>query len=210
MSETPVVDTTIQPEPKALLEEIFAKMGLDVQVGSRQVGPNTHLDVSGTDVEIARGKKGEVLDALQYLLAKMLPQSKEEAARVFIDIATFRAGREESLTELAGYLRNKVLQLKKPISVFPMGSQDRRAIHQAFTTQQEVVSQSEGEGLARRIFIFEPSMKTQKPLVPVSPVTEVAAAPSVEERLPISEQRSAVRRAVNPYLFESFDEMDKK
>ena len=136
-----------------ILQNLLRHIGLDVNVTKREEGSTLYLKVEGPDAENARGKKGEVLDALQYILGKVLGNAEQHEQKVLIDIGDFRANREDSIKEMGRFLVAKSLKLQTPIAIYPMSSADRRVVHAVINEDGRTSSQSEGDGMARRLFV---------------------------------------------------------
>ena len=136
-----------------ILQSLLRHIGLNVNVTKREEGNTLYLKVEGPDAENARGKKGEVLDALQYILGKVLGNAEQHEQKVLIDIGDFRANREDSIKEMGRFLVEKALKLQTSIAVYPMSSADRRVVHAVINDDGRTSSQSEGDGMARRLFV---------------------------------------------------------
>jgi spoIIIJ-associated protein len=136
-----------------ILQNLLRHIGLNVSVTKREEGGTLYLKVDGPDAESARGKKGEVLDALQYILGKVLGNAEQHEQKVLIDIGDFRANREDSIKEMGRFLVEKSLKLQTPIAIYPMSSADRRVVHAVINEDGRTSSQSEGDGMARRLFV---------------------------------------------------------
>ena len=141
------------PNLTEILQNLLRHIGLDVTVTRREEGNTLFLKVEGPDAESARGKKGEVLDALQYILGKVLGNAEQHEQKVLIDIGDFRASREDSIKAMGRFLVEKSLRLQKPIAIYPMSSADRRVVHSVINEDGRTSSQSEGDGMARRLFV---------------------------------------------------------
>jgi spoIIIJ-associated protein len=137
-----------------ILQNLLRHIGLDVSVTKREEGNTLYLKVEGPDAENARGKKGEVLDALQYILGKVLGNAEQHEQKVLIDIGNFRANREDSIKEMGRFLLEKSLRRQTPIAIYPMSSADRRVVHAVINEDGRTSSQSEGDGMARRLFVI--------------------------------------------------------
>src|SRR5215467_5782123 len=97
-------------EAKSVLEELLAKMGLEAQVAASDDGERVTLDVSGPETGLVIGKKGATLDALQYLVNKIVSQKIDDEAEskpINLDCEGYRTRRAESLVELAHRLAEK-------------------------------------------------------------------------------------------------------
>jgi spoIIIJ-associated protein len=136
-----------------ILQNLLRHIGLNVSVTKREESGTLYLKVEGPDAESARGKKGEVLDALQYILGKVLGNAEQHEQKVLIDIGDFRANREDSIKEMGRFLVEKSLKLQTPIAIYPMSAADRRVTHAVINEDGRTSSQSEGDGMARRLFV---------------------------------------------------------
>lgn len=143
---------------KSVLIEMLAKMGLEAQVEVREDPEHTTLDVKGPDTALVIGKKGQTLDALQYLVLRALRQEDEQGAArdgkpVVIDAEGYRARRIETLLDMAKRLAEKAVSTSRTIELEPMTPYDRRVVHTAIAGIAGVTSRSEGEGRDRRLLI---------------------------------------------------------
>jgi spoIIIJ-associated protein len=144
-----------------VLEEILRRMGIDARVELREDGARTVLDVQGADSSLVIGKKGQTLEALQFLVSKIIHHGAEGAAGssvtsgrpIVIDSEGYRARREEALVELAGRLAEKARQTGRTITVDPMSPHERRIIHVTLDKVPGVTTRSEGEGIFRRLLV---------------------------------------------------------
>jgi spoIIIJ-associated protein len=143
-------------EAKSVLEELLAKMGLETKVAASDDGERITLDVSGPETGLVIGKKGATLDALQYLVNKIVSQKvdEEESKPINLDCEGYRMRRAESLVELAHRLAEKARRTGKPVAVDPMSPADRRVIHVALADVEGLTTRSEGEGIHRHLVII--------------------------------------------------------
>jgi spoIIIJ-associated protein len=141
-----------------ILADVLKKMGLDVSVDAIDTEEKLTLDVKGAETALVIGKKGATLDALQYLVSKILYRGAEGTPAgkpVIIDAEGYRARREESLTELAHRLAEKAVKSQKPVFVQnAMSPHERRVIHLALDKVPGVTTKSEGEGMHRRLVVL--------------------------------------------------------
>ncbi|SHH16409.1 spoIIIJ-associated protein [Thermosyntropha lipolytica DSM 11003] len=143
-----------EKEASSLVKEILQKMGLDCQVESAQFsGDTVRINLSGKDMGLVIGHKGETLDALQFIVGLMLNKKREEKIRVVIDVENYRKKKEESLEALALRLSDKVKKTKKQIIMRPMTSQERRIIHTALQGDPLITTYSLGEEPNRKVVI---------------------------------------------------------
>ncbi len=137
-----------------VLREILDRMGLDVEVSAFDDGERIILDAHGSESALVIGKKGATLDALQYLVNRSVWKKPGEGSLIVVDAEGYRGRREDSLTDMARRLADKVARSGQPAPVEPMNSHDRRVVHMALADHPDVMTESEGEGMARRVVIF--------------------------------------------------------
>jgi spoIIIJ-associated protein len=143
---------------REVLGGILQRMGIDATIDVREEEEKTFLDIHGPEAGLVIGKKGQTLEALQYLVAKALhrPQSEgddEEYRPVVVDAEGYRSRREATLVEMAGRLGEKAIRTQTPITMNPMSPHDRRIIHITLDKVPGVTTRSEGEGIFRRLVI---------------------------------------------------------
>lgn len=112
------------------------------------------LDVIGKDLGLLIGRRGENLSQLQYLVTLLVNRRLPGFNRVILDIEGYRLRREEALIGLAERVSRQVSQTRRPIALDPMPSNERRVIHMALRSSQQVVTESSGEGTMRRVMVL--------------------------------------------------------
>lgn len=110
-------------------------------------------DISSTDMGILIGKRGNTLDAIQYLLSLAINKRKENYIKVVLDTKGYRAKREETLVRLAHKMAEKAKYSKRPIKLEPMNPYERRIIHSALQNIENIATYSEGNDPYRRVVI---------------------------------------------------------
>ena len=110
-------------------------------------------DISSTDMGIIIGKRGNTLDAIQYLLSLAINKGNEDYIRVTLDTKGYRAKREDTLIRLAHRMAEKTKYSKRPVKLEPMNPYERRIIHSALQKTDGVVTFSEGKEPYRRVVI---------------------------------------------------------
>jgi spoIIIJ-associated protein len=152
------VVTAIVERAREVLGEILGRMGFEATVEASESEEKVSLEVKGPDAGLIIGKKGQTLDALQHLVAKVVFRGKEgtpEAGKpIQVDTEGYRQRRIESLEAMAKRLAEKVLATRRPLEVDPMSPADRRVIHMALANVAGVTTRSEGEGMDRRLVIL--------------------------------------------------------
>jgi spoIIIJ-associated protein len=137
-----------------VLREILDQMGIDAEVSAFDDGERIILDAHGAESGLVIGKKGTTLDALQYLVNRLISKKPHDGPLVVVDAEGYRGRREDSLVDLAQRLAEKVVTTGRPLPVEPMSAHDRRIVHMALVDHEGVTTESEGEGLFRRVVIF--------------------------------------------------------
>lgn len=143
------------PEKKAvvLLKEIFNCMKLQVNINTTDLEGYTKINLSGPDLGILIGRRGDTLDALQYYINLAANRKTEKRTRFVIDIEGYRQRREDTLHKLAFRLADKAKRKGKDIVLEPMNPHERRIIHTALQDHRDVFTYSEGEEPYRKIVI---------------------------------------------------------
>lgn len=135
------------------LKNVTEKMG--VQVAIRVTEEADHLSVSmmGDTLGILIGRRGDTLDALQYLVSLQVNKNREGYMRVSLDTENYRAKREEALTRLAQRMAARARKTGRKVTLEPMNPYERRVLHSALQNNPYVTTHSEGEEPYRRVVI---------------------------------------------------------
>ncbi|NLI14538.1 RNA-binding cell elongation regulator Jag/EloR [Pelotomaculum propionicicum] len=143
------------PSQKAsnLLKQIFKSLELDVDIKTTENEKSLLVDLKGHDLGILIGRRGETLDALQYLVNLSVNKNQETRKKIIIDIEGYRNRREKTLQKLALKLADKARQRGRNVVLEPMSSQERRIIHTALQGRDDIYTFSEGEEPYRKIII---------------------------------------------------------
>ena len=135
------------------LLNVFEKMKVEVQIESEENEDAISIKLKGKDIGIIIGRRGETLDALQYLSSLVINKSEEDYKRVIVDTENYRQKREETLVKLADRLANRVMKYKKNITLEPMNPYERRVIHSALQNSKYVKTFSVGDEPNRKVVI---------------------------------------------------------
>ena len=111
------------------------------------------VDMSGEHMGILIGKRGQTLDALQYLANRVANKHQEGYVRVKLDTENYRARREETLKHLAKNIAHKVKRTRRPVALEPMNPYERRIIHSSLQSDPYVTTHSEGEEPYRKVVV---------------------------------------------------------
>jgi spoIIIJ-associated protein len=147
-------------EARGVLVGIMLRMGLEANVSVREHGQRVVLDVTGPDAGRAIGKKGQTLDALQFIVNKVVNRFPENRRYIIVDSGDYRERHDQSLVSMARREAKRALQQGRTITLAPMPARDRRLIHLSLAKFEGVTTRSNGEGMARRIQII-PSRGSQ-------------------------------------------------
>lgn len=140
-------------QAKQALADILERMGLEVEIEGEEQDEQIDLRVHGEDAAGLVGKKGRTLDALQFLVNKIVSRRVVDHKLVVLDADRYRERREASLLQLAERLGDKALDEGKIIRLNPMSARDRRVIHMALRDVSGLSTRSEGDGEDRRLLI---------------------------------------------------------
>jgi len=138
---------------KDILEQIMQTMNLDVDINVKEESEKVFVNINGPDLGILIGRRGETLDALQYLVNLSANKSSEKRKRILIDIEGYRRRREDTLKKLALKLADKARQRGRNVVLEPMNSMERKIIHTALQDRADIYTFSEGDEPYRKIII---------------------------------------------------------
>ncbi|MCU0583018.1 MAG: Jag N-terminal domain-containing protein [Syntrophales bacterium] len=138
---------------KDTLLEILALMGIQAEVAVEDTPDAISLTLKGADEGLLIGKRGQTLDALQYVVNKILSKQGREKKQVVVDTEDYRKKREEALVALAEKVSQKVRKTRKPVTLGNMTARERRIIHLTLQNDDSVVTKSRGEGPNRKIIV---------------------------------------------------------
>ncbi len=145
----------IEKTVKEFLNKVFAAMGLNgVNVTVTFEEDCVNVDVSGDDMGMLIGKRGQTLDSLQYLLSLVVNKNNEGYLRIKLDTENYRERRRKTLENLAKNIAFKVKRTKRPVSLEPMNPYERRVIHSALQNDRYVFTKSEGEEPYRHVVVM--------------------------------------------------------
>jgi len=147
-------DGKVGERARAVLEGILARMGIAAPVSVEETEESILLNIKGDGGGLIIGRRGQNLDAIQYIVNKAANRSSDGRKMIIIDTEAYRKRREESLVSLAGKLGEKVKKTKKAVTVSHMNAHDRRIIHMALQNDASLTTKSRGEGEYRKIVIL--------------------------------------------------------
>ncbi len=141
------------------LQSVFAKMDLTVEIRIELDDKNNmQIELSGDNMGVLIGKRGQTLDSIQYLVSLVVNKESDHYVRVKLDTENYRERRKKTLESLAVNLANKVKKTGKKFTLEPMNPYERRIIHSTLQNNKFVETHSEGEEPYRKVIII-PSRK---------------------------------------------------
>jgi len=145
-----------------LLGELLALMGLPSEVTVSLGGKSLKAHIAGEHTDALIAEEGQVLDSIQYLLRKMLSKKFSEKVLITVDAGDYRATRRQELEKMARAIAEEVKQSGKSKSIPAMNPADRRIVHMAIQDDENIRSRSVGEGIFKKIIIFQPGKAGRK------------------------------------------------
>lgn len=138
---------------RQLLEKIFEAMNLAVNLEFKEKDNDLLINLSGNGLGILIGRRGETLNALQYLVNLCVNKNQLQKSKIVLDVEGYRQRREQTLERLALRLAEKAKQRGRNVVLEPMSPQERRIIHTALQGRDDIYTYSEGEEPFRKIVI---------------------------------------------------------
>lgn len=145
---------TAAGKAQTFLMDVTRLMGVNVSVSAgTDEENNVRVDMHGDTLGILIGRRGETLDALQYLTSLNVNRGQADYTRVTIDTENYRAKREEALTRLANRMANRAIKTGRKVVMEPMNPYERRILHSALQQNTAVTTHSEGDEPNRHVVI---------------------------------------------------------
>jgi len=173
---TPVSRETADPPPASsadfearctnLLRELLTRLGVSCAVASRRgLEPGMLiLETSGDGSGLVIGRRGQTLDAIEYLVNRMMSRGEDGVGgRVTVDVEGYRDRRREYLDTLARRLADKAKQSARPVTLNPMSPRDRRVVHLALKDDPAIETRSQGAGYFRQLLIIPAGSAARRP-----------------------------------------------
>ena len=145
-----------QQGAKNVLQEILDKMYVEALVESRMQDGAVCLDIKGDGSGLLIGKKGQTLNALQFVVSKIVNRDNapDDRVEVVVDTENYRLRAHEKLKDMALKTSSKAKRTLKPASLNPMPAHERRIVHLILAEDREVYTKSYGDGPMRRIIVY--------------------------------------------------------
>ena len=150
-----VIKSSVEEVARVFLNDVFQAMNMEVVIAIKYNEEEKSMDIelSGNEMGVLIGKRGQTLDSLQYLVSLVVNKESEEYIHVKVDTENYRQRRKETLENLAKNIAYKVKRTKRSVSLEPMNPYERRIIHSALQNDKYVTTHSEGEEPFRRVVV---------------------------------------------------------
>ena len=153
--------TTVMPNEEVerrittFLGDMFKAMNLEVKIDVKFDDPDcVNVELSGPNMGVLIGKRGQTLDSIQYLTSLVVNKGKDKYVRIKVDTEDYRNRRKETLESLAKNIAYKVKRSRKPVSLEPMNPYERRIIHSTLQNDTFVSTRIEGEEPCRHVVVY--------------------------------------------------------
>ena len=145
----------VEKRATEFLKDVLAKMEIDNEVKAKYDASENclNIEISGEDMGVLIGKRGQTLDSLQYLVSLVVNKGTKEYLRVKVDTENYRERRNKTLENLAKNMAFKVKRTRRSVTLEPMNPYERRVIHSALQNDSYVTTHSEGEEPYRKVVI---------------------------------------------------------
>lgn len=150
-----VKKSSVEEVARVFLNDVFQAMNMEVAIDIKYNEEEKSMDIelSGNEMGVLIGKRGQTLDSLQYLTSLVVNKGKSDYIRVKLDTEDYRRRRKETLENLARGIAYKVKKTRKPVVLEPMNPYERRIIHSALQGNKFVETVSEGEEPYRHVVV---------------------------------------------------------
>lgn len=157
----PERDAIIEKGKEALLQ-IIEKISDTSTVVGESKNNRIIYKIEGGDSALLIGKRGQTLEAIQYLLEKIINKQNDTRLRVLVDVEGYLTTRKTNLKRLATKMAEKAKRINKPVSIGQMNAYDRRIVHMHLKDNNAVRTQSMGDGYYRKLVIFPKRRKRNR------------------------------------------------
>ena len=185
---------------KTFLSQVFDKMGMDVEITAKSSDEALNVEMAGEHMGLVIGKRGDTLDALQYLTSLVVNHESDERVRVILDTENYREKRQNALTSLSQRLADKVVRTGKKHTLEPMNPYERRIIHSSLQSNDKITTYSVGEEPFRRLVIAPKD----------APVKQTASAPrriTIKNMSDYRQQNHNKHKNFDEFLSENSEEL---
>jgi spoIIIJ-associated protein len=147
---------------RSVLQNIIDRITTDARISTGESSEHILFNIEGGNAAVLIGKRGQTLEAIQYLVEKIVNKHIEPRIRIQIDVEGYLETRRTNLKRLAERLAEKSKRTRKPVTIGQMNAQERRVVHLALKDDNGVRTQSMGDGYYRKLVIFPKKSISQK------------------------------------------------
>jgi spoIIIJ-associated protein len=151
-------------EAKILTQDLLKLMGLEATLQIEQEKETIHIKIEGDTSGLLIGRRGQNLDALQYLITRIMNRKGPDKTKVILDSGDYRSRRKSYLEEVALKMAAKAKKTGKPVVISPLNAHDRRIVHLTLEKDKSLKTISRGEGQLKKMVIF--TVKKDRPEEP--------------------------------------------
>ena len=150
-----VKKSSVEEVARVFLNDVFQAMNMEVVIAIKynEEEKNMDIELSGNEMGVLIGKRGQTLDSLQYLTNRVANKMQDGYVRVKLDTEDYRRRRKETLENLAKNIASKVKRTRRTVALEPMNPYERRIIHSALQSDPAVSTHSEGEEPYRKVVV---------------------------------------------------------
>ncbi len=154
---------------RLVLQKLVDSVTSDAEIVVKSSNKQIVYTIRGGNSAALIGKRGQILEAIQYILKKIVNKSSEDRTRIIVDIEGYFSKRQDDLQKQASRIAEKACQNGKPVVIGRFNPQDRKIIHIALKNDRRVKTQSMGEGYLKKIIVLPQQTHRQEPLTPAEP-----------------------------------------
>jgi spoIIIJ-associated protein len=161
----PLLTTDLLTETKRLTQEILTLMGLEFTLSAVKERDTIFIQIEGDEASaVLIGRSGQTLDAVQYLLTRILTRKGLGKTKIVLDSGDYRSRRKDYLENLALKMAEKAKKTGRPVIINPLNAHDRRIIHLVLEKEKSLKAVSRGEGHLKKMVIS--LIKKDRPQTP--------------------------------------------
>jgi spoIIIJ-associated protein len=149
----PVERATLE-RARSILQDLLGLIGSEARVEIEEDGDGPRLAMVGDESGLLIGRRGQTLDALEYILNRIVTREEDEASHLVVDSQNYRTRRRQSLVDLAKRLGERARRRGKAVTLNPMSPRDRRIVHLALQDDGSLTTRSSGRGYYRKLLII--------------------------------------------------------
>ncbi len=151
---TVAIDAATAERARQALQDIIGLMHVGAGVEVRTGDDHILLDLTGDASGVLIGRRGQMLDALEYVINRIVARDEGSQVRAVVDSANYRARRREALETLARRMGEQAKKKRRPVTLNPMSPRDRRIVHLVLQEDPSLSTKSSGKGYFRRLVII--------------------------------------------------------